>query len=229
MIEVLVAWLTNPEHWTGPGGIPARVGLHIGISAVSLGIAAAIALPLGVWIGHTGRGERIASNVALFGRSLPSLAAIAIIVPITTRIDPQNGFFLYPTLIAMVVLAIPPILVNTFTGIREVDRDLVESARGMGLTEGQLVRRLELPIALPVIAGGIQSAAVQVIATATLGAIYGLTDLGSYITEGAAQNDDGQLLGGVFLVTALALAAQGALALAQRGLTPRGLQVARGS
>jgi len=229
MIDVLVAWLTNPEHWTGPGGIPARVGLHIGISAVSLGIAAAIALPLGIWIGHTGRGERVASNVALFGRSLPSLAAIAIIVPITTRIDPQNGFFLYPTLIAMVVLAIPPILVNTFTGIREVDRDLVESARGMGLTEGQLVRRLELPIALPVIAGGIQSAAVQVIATATLGAIYGLTDLGSYITEGAAQNDDGQLLGGVFLVTVLALAAQGALALAQRGLTPRGLRVARGS
>jgi osmoprotectant transport system permease protein len=186
-------------------------------------------LPLGIWIGHTGRGERLASNLALFGRALPSLAAIAIIVPITTRIDPQNGFFLYPTLIAMVVLAIPPMLVNSFTGIREVDRDLVESARGMGLTEGQLVRRVELPIALPVILGGVRSATVQVIATATLGAIYGLRDLGSYVTEGAAQNDDGQLLGGVLLVTMLALVAEGTLALAQRGLTSRGLRVAQGS
>jgi len=229
MIDSLVAWLTNPAHWAGSGGIPARLGLHVAISAVSLGVATAIALPLGIWIGHTGRGERFASNVALFGRALPSLAAIAIIVPITTQLDPQNGFFLYPTLIAMVVLAIPPILVNAFTGIREVDRELVESARGMGLTERQLVRRVELPIALPVIVGGLRSATVQVIATATLGAIYGLRDLGSYVTEGAAQNDDGQLLGGVLLVTLLALVAEGALALAQRGLTSRGLRLSPGT
>jgi len=229
MLEALVTWLTNPAQWTGSAGIPARLALHVGISAISLGVAAAIAFPLGVWIGHTGRGERLASNLALFGRALPSLAAIAILVPITTLIDPQNGFFLYPTLIAMVVLAIPPILVNTFTGIREVDRDLVESARGMGLTEGQLVRRVELPIALPVIVGGFRSATVQVIATATLGAIYGLRDLGSYVTEGIAQSDDGQLLGGVLLVTALALLAEGALALAQHGLTSRGLRAAQGT
>lgn len=229
MIDALVAWLTNPEHWAGPGGIPARLGLHVAISAISLGVATALALPLGIWIGHTGRGERFASNIALFGRALPSLAAIAIIVPITTQLDPQNGFFLYPTLIAMVVLAIPPILVNAFTGIREVDHELVESARGMGLTESQLIRRVELPIALPVIVGGIRSATVQVIATATLGAIYGLRDLGSYVTEGAAQNDDGQLLGGVLLVTLLALTAEGALALAQRGLTSRGLRLSPGT
>lgn len=228
-MDGVLAWLTDPAQWTGANPIPARLGLHLGISALSLGFAAAIGLPLGIWIGHTGRGERFASNFALFGRALPSLAAIAILVPITTLIDPDRGFKVYPTVIAMVVLAIPPILVNTFTGVREVNRELVESARGMGLTEGQLIRRVELPIALPVIVGGLRSATVQIIATATLGALYGLTDLGSYITEGVAQNDDAKLFGGVVLVTALALVAEAALALAQRSLTSPGVRLAQGS
>ena len=225
-MDHVLAWLTDPAQWTGANPIPARLGLHVGISALSLAVASAVGLPLGIWIGHTGRGERFASNLALFGRALPSLAAIAILVPITTLVDPERGFGLYPTVIAMVALAIPPILVNTFTGIREVDRDLVESARGMGLTEGLLVRQVELPIALPVIVGGLRSATVQVIATATLGAIYGLTDLGSYVTEGVAQNDDAKLFGGVILVTALALVAEGALALVQRQLTSPGIRLA---
>ena len=225
-MDHVLAWLTDPAQWTGANPIPARLGLHVGISALSLAVATAVGLPLGIWIGHTGRGERFASNLALFGRALPSLAAIAILVPITTLVDPERGFGLYPTVIAMVALAIPPILVNTFTGIREVDRDLVESARGMGLTEGLLVRQVELPIALPVIVAGLRSATVQVIATATLGAIYGLTDLGSYVTEGVAQNDDAKLFGGVILVTALALVAEGALALVQRQLTSPGIRLA---
>ncbi len=225
----VVTWLTSPAQWTASTGIPARLGLHVGISALSLGIAAAVALPVGIWIGHTGRGERFASNLALFGRALPSLAAIAILVPLTVLLDRDLGFGLYPTIIAMVVLAIPPILVNTFTGIRGVDRDLVESGRGMGLTDADLIRGVELPLALPVIVSGLRSATVQVIATATLGAIYGLRDLGSYVTEGVAQNDDAQLLGGVILVTLLALAAEGSLSLVQRALTPRGLRIAQGS
>jgi len=134
-------------------------------------------------------------------------------------LDPQLGFFLYPTLIAMIVLAIPPILVNASAGIAEVDRDLVESARGMGMTEGQILRRVEIPLAVPVIVGGIRSASVQVIATATLGAIYGLGALGGFIVEGVAQRDDGRLFAGVALVALLALGAEGGLGLLQRRLS----------
>jgi osmoprotectant transport system permease protein len=220
------AWFTDPAHWTGPSGIPTRLVEHIGISAASLLIAASIALPVGLWIGHTRRGVRLAINLANLGRSIPSLAAIGIVVPVTVMIDPQAGFKVYPTLVAMVVLAIPPILVNAYAGIAQVDLDLVEAARGMGLREGQILGMVEIPIALPVIVGGLRSAIVQVVATATLGALYGLGALGAYIVEGVAQSDDGKLFGGVILVAGLALAAEALLALAQRRLVSPGLQVA---
>lgn len=226
MIEDIAAWFTDPANWTGPNGIPTRVLEHVEIALAALLIAAAIGLPIGIWIGHTRRHVRFAINLANLGRAVPSLAAIAIIVPITQAISPKGGGFdLYPTIIAMVLLAIPPILVNTYAGISEVDRDLVESARGMGLREGDILRGVELPIALPVVIGGIRSAAVQVIATATLGAIYGLGALGRYIISGLQQNDaNGMLFGGVILVALLALTAEGLLALAQRGLTSPGLR-----
>jgi osmoprotectant transport system permease protein len=178
----------------------------------------AIALPLGLYIGHTRRGQAFAVNLANVGRAIPSLAAIAIVVPFTQAIDPGPGFNLYPTVIAMIVLAIPPILVNTYAGVSGVDADLVESARAMGMTERQVLTRVELPVAVPIIVGGIRSASVQVIATATLGAIYGLGALGGFIVEGIAQNDDGQLFAGVVLVALLALVAEGGLALVQRRL-----------
>jgi osmoprotectant transport system permease protein len=226
MINDIATWFADPAHWTGPNGIPTRVLEHVEISVVALVIAAAIGLPVGIWIGHTRRHVRFAINLANLGRAVPSLAAIAIIVPITQAISPKGGGFdLYPTIIAMVLLAIPPILVNTYAGVSEVDRDLVESARGMGLREGEILRGVELPIALPVVIGGIRSAAVQVIATATLGAIYGLGALGRYIISGLQQNDaNGMLFGGVILVALLALSAEGLLALAQRGLTSPGLR-----
>jgi osmoprotectant transport system permease protein len=176
-------------------------------------------LPLGLYIGHTRRGQALAINLANVGRAIPSLAAIAIVVPFTQMIDPGLGFNLYPTVIAMIVLAIPPILVNSYAGVADVDADLVESARGMGMTERQILRRVEIPVAIPVIVGGLRSAAVQVIATATLGAIYGLGALGGYIVEGVAQRDDGRLFAGVVLVAMLALLAEGGLALAQRRLS----------
>jgi osmoprotectant transport system permease protein len=147
---------------------------------------------------------------------VPSIALIGIVVPITQAFDPINGFSLYPTVLAMVVLAIPPILVNAFVGVREVDAEVVGAARGMGLSEGQILRRVELPLALPVVLGGIRSAAVQVIATTTLGAIFALGGLGRFVVDGLAQNDDGMLFGGVLLVAALAMAAEGLLALLQR-------------
>lgn len=218
MISAAATWFADPAHWAGPNGVPFRLLQHVGISLVSVLIAAAIALPLGLYIGHTRRGQALAVNLANIGRAIPSLAAIAIAVPFTQMLDPRLGFNLYPTVIAMIVLAIPPILVNTFAGVAGVDRDLVESARAMGMTERQLLARVEIPVAVPVIVGGIRSASVQVIATATLGAIYGLGALGGFIVEGIAQNDDGQLLAGVVLVALLALLAEGGLALVQRRL-----------
>jgi osmoprotectant transport system permease protein len=224
LVGATLAWLVDPAHWSGPSGIPARVGEHLALSAAALLIAAAIALPLGTWVGHTRRGARLALNSANLARAVPSLAVIGIAIPITTAIDPQLGFRVIPTLIAMVALGVPPILVNTYAGVSEVDRDLTETARGMGFTALGVLGRIELPLALPVIVAGLGSAAVQIIATATLGAIFGFGGLGTYLTEGIAQNDDPKVFGGVVLVALLALAAEGGFALLARGLTPRGVR-----
>jgi osmoprotectant transport system permease protein len=224
VVRQMAAWLGNPASWNGPGGIPTRVGEHVAISLASLLVASAIALPVGLWIGHTGRGASIAVNLANLGRAIPSLAAIGIVVPFTQALDPDLGFSLYPTLVGMIVLAVPPILVNSYVGVWEVDRDLVEAARGMGFRERQILGRVEIPVAMPVILGGLRSAAVQVIATATLGAIYSLGGLGRFIVDGIAQNDDGQLFGGVLLVAILALSAEGSFALVQRVVTSPGLR-----
>jgi osmoprotectant transport system permease protein len=226
---MMIDWLLDPAHWSGPDGIPLRLAEQVGISAISLLIAAAIALPVGAWIGHTGRAATLAVNIANIGRAIPSLAAIGIIAPITQAFDPELGFKVYPTLFAMIILAIPPILVNTYAGVSGVDRELVEAARGVGFRERQILLRIEVPIALPVIAAGLRSATVQVIATATLGALFGFGGLGRYLVDGVAQNDNGQLFGGVFLVAALALLAEGGFALLQRALTSPGLRLARSS
>jgi osmoprotectant transport system permease protein len=216
IVETVVAWLTDPANWSGPDGIPVRLGEHIAISLVSLAIALAVALPAGLHVGHTRRGSGLAVGIANIGRAVPSLALIGLILPITQALDPEKGFNLYPTILAMAILAIPPVLVNTYAGITEVDGDLVEAARAMGLTERQVLRRIEIPLALPVMLGGVRSATVQVIATTTLGAIFALGGLGRYIVDGIATRDDGMLFGGVVLVAALAMASEGLLAAFQR-------------
>ena len=157
---------------------------HVGISLAALIIALAIALPVGLWIGHTGRGVYVAINSANIWRALPSLAIIAMVLPITAAIDPQAGFKVYPTIIAMVVLAMPPILVNAYSGIAGVDRDVIEAGRAQGLTERQLLTSVELPLAVEVILAGIRSASVQILATATLAAIFGFGGLGRYLVNG---------------------------------------------
>jgi len=216
LVGQTVAWLTDPSHWVGPGSIPARLFEHLVLSGVSLAIAMAIAIPVGVWIGHTGRHTAIAVNLANVWRALPSLAVIGIALPVTAAIDPQLGFKVYPTLIAMVVLAVPPILINSYAGIAGVDRDLVEAARGMGMRERQVVGRLELPLGSPAILTGVRSGAVQVVATATLGAIFGSGGLGRFLVEGIDQRNDGMTYGGVVLVAALALSVEGAFVLLLR-------------
>jgi osmoprotectant transport system permease protein len=224
LVVATAAWLSDPANWQGRGSIPTRLLEHIALSGVSLALAIAIALPIGLWIGHTRRGATLAVNLANLGRALPSLAVIGLVLPITAALDPQNGFKLYPTVIAMVALAAPPILVNAYAGVAGVDPDFVESARGMGMTEAGILRRVEIPVALPVIAGGIRSGAVQIVATATLGAIFGGPGLGQFIVEAISQNDDGKLFGGVVLIAALSLATEVAFAAIQRAATSPGLR-----
>ncbi|MDQ6794820.1 MAG: ABC transporter permease, partial [Chloroflexota bacterium] len=222
LITATIGWLADPAHWQGRAGIPTRLLEHVGLSAASLAIAIAIALPLGLWIGHTGRGARLAVNLANLGRAIPSLAVMGLVLPVTAAIDPQAGFKIYPTVIAMVVLAAPPILVNAYSGIAGVDRDLVESARGVGMRERQILTDVEIPVALPIVAGGIRSGAVQIVATATLGAIFGGPGLGRYIVEAIAQSDDAMLFAGVVLVAGLSIVTELSFAAAQRRVTSPG-------
>lgn len=227
LLSRTLAWLTDPTHWAGPNGIPARLLEHAGWSAVSLLIAVAIALPVGLWIGHTRRFTWLAVNAANVWRALPSLAVIAIVLPITAAIDPQAGFKIYPTVVAMVVLAVPPILVNAQAGLTEVERDMIEAGRGQGMSEWQILGRVELPLAVPVIAAGIRSAAIQVVATATLGALLGGPGLGRYLVEGFATfslGGDAQVVAGAALVAGLVVAVEAVFAVAQYLLTPRGLR-----
>lgn len=199
----VAAWFADPAHWRGEDGIPVRVWEHVQLSGVAVGIAAAIALPLGFYLGHTGRGGFVAINVANIGRALPSLALIALGLVVSIALGLGLGF--WPTLFALVPLAIPPILTNTFVAVRGVDRDTVEAARGMGLREAQILRQVELPLALPLILGGVRTAAVNVVATATLGALVAGGALGRYIVDGLALQEYDRLFAGALLVALLAI------------------------
>ena len=227
LIGATVAWLSDPAHWQGSNGIPARLLEHLALSGVSLVLATLVALPLGLWIGHTGRYSWLVVTSANAWRALPSFAVIGLLVPFTTLLDPSLGFTLYPTLVAMVVIAGPPILVNAYQWIADVDDDIVEAARAMGMKERQILRGVEIPVALPVLATGIRSAAVQVIATATLGSAFGFGGLGRFIILGDANQDNGELLGGVVLVAALAMTTIGLFLVLERRIVSAGL--ARGT
>lgn len=223
-------WLLDASHWSGANGVPARLIEHVGLSAASLAIALAIALPAGLWIGHTGRFTWLAVNSANLWRALPSLAVIAIVLPITAPLDPQAGFKIYPTVAAMIVLALPPILVNAHAGIAAVEADVVEAARGQGLSGWQVLTRVELPLAVPVIIAGVRSGAIQIVATATLGAILGFGGLGRYLVDGFAQfsrGGDAQMVAGAVLVAALVIATELVFAAIQFMLTPRPLRIER--
>jgi osmoprotectant transport system permease protein len=223
LLTMTAQWLTDPINWQGSNGIPARLAEHVALSGVSMLLASLVAIPLGLWIGHTGRFSWLIVSSANAWRALPSFAVIGLLVPFTTSVDRDLGFTLYPTLIAMLVLAGPPLLVNSYQGIAGVDRDLVEAARAMGMRERQILLGLEIPIALPVIATGLRSAAVQVVATATLGATFGFGGLGRYIVLGDANKNNGELFGGVVLVAALALTTLALFLLIERRLVSPGL------
>jgi osmoprotectant transport system permease protein len=218
-----VAWILDPAHWTGPDGIPVRTLEHVALSAASLLIAAAIALPVGLYTGHTGRLGTAVTNVASFGRSVPSYALLLVFFTLT-------GAFGAPTTIpTLVLLAVPPLLAGVHVAIREVDRDTVEAGRGMGMRERDVLRRVEIPIGLPLILVGARTAAVQVVATATLGALVAGGGLGRYIVDGfALRGEEGtaRLVAGAILVALLAIATERGFTLLERRTVAPGVRPA---
>jgi osmoprotectant transport system permease protein len=218
-----IGWLTDPSSWQGGTGIPWRFVEHVAMAGVSILVATLIALPVGLFTGHTGRGANLAINLANVGRAVPSYAVIVIILPFSLAFSRDLGLNVIPTFLAMVLLAVPPILVNAYTGIREVDRDLVESARGMGLRERQILAGVEVPLAAPVIVGGFRTAVLNVIATATIGAVLGFGGFGRFILDGRLRgiSGTGELIGGAILVAVLAVGVDLLLALVQRWFARR--------
>ncbi len=218
----VAAWFTDPASWSGRDAIPARVGEHVALSGVSLLAGLAIALPLGLFIGHTRRWAGAVVAITNVGRAVPSVGILGLALPLTLQLG--WGIGVPPTLLALTVLAIPPIVLNAYVGIRDVEPDLVEAARGMGMRESQVLRRVELPIGLPVILAGVRTASIQVIATATLGAILSTGGLGRYVADGLARQDYPLMFGGALLVMTLALTSEALFALAQRSAVSPGLR-----
>ena len=204
----------------GLGEIGHLAANHFLVSFVAVIVAIAVALPLSLWLGHFGRGQFIAGSVANIGRAVPSLAIIAFFVAFL-----GSGFT--NVCFALILLAIPPILTNTYVGMRQVARELVDAARGQGMSGAQIVRRIELPLALPTIFGGIRLAAVAVLATAIIAPLAGYETLGTPIISFNVYGTAGQL-GAAIVVASLTLAADAGFAAVQRLVTPKGLKVARG-
>jgi osmoprotectant transport system permease protein len=211
-------YLGSDAAWEGQNGLPSLFWAHLKLSLASLLIAGVLALPPAVVLGHVKRGALLAVSIVNIGRAIPSFAVVALLLPFSLRWGFGLGF--WPTLVALVLLAAPPIFTNTYTGVRDVPADAVEAARGMGMLPSQLLRRVEVPVALPLILTGLRVSAVQVVATATLGALVGYRCLGTPIIAGFQKNDKGALLAAAILVIAMALLFDALFALAQRILVP---------
>src|SRR5947209_254363 len=216
-IGQVVQWFLDPAHWQGDAGILHRTYEHVLMSGLAVLTAALIALPVGIAIGHFGRGGIVAINVSNIGRAVPSFAVLVIAVQLF-------GIGALPAFIALVALAIPPMVTNSYIGMREVDADVREAARGMGMRERAVLLRVELPIALPFIMAGIRTSAVKVVATATLAAVVAWGGLGRFIVDGLGLQDYPMLFAGAVMVAILSLVVEFSLAGAQRLATPAGLR-----
>lgn len=212
------SYLTTAEHWQGDRGITALLVAHVEISVTAVVLALAVALLPAVLLGHAKRGGFLAVSIVNVGRALPSFAIIALVLPFSLEWGWGLGF--WPTCVALVLLAVPPVFTNTYTGVRDVDPGTVEAAAAMGMRPRHVVTGVEVPNAAPLIITGVRVSSVQVVATATLGALVGFRCLGSLIVEGFAQQDDGKLLTGAFLVAVLSLVTEGMFSLVHRWATP---------
>lgn len=216
-----IAWLLSPERWSGPYALPVLLGQHLFYTAISVLIAAAIAVPLGWWIGHTGRGRELAVAVSGAARAVPAFGLMVLLVLLL-------GVARTPVaaVATFVLLAIPSLLAGAYTGLEAIDRRTVDAATGTGMTGWQVFWKVEVPLGLPLLVGGLRAALLQVIATVTIGAYVNLGGLGWPIIQGIPLRRFDQVLGGAILVALLALLVDLLLAVAQQAAVPRGLRVA---
>ena len=219
----LFTWLSDGTHWSGEDGIPHRLLEHLTYSGIAVLIAAVIAIPLGLYVGHTGRGRFVVVNVAGAARAIPSLGLLFIsVLWVGPRLS-GDAAFVVPCEIVLVVLAIPPILAGAYSGVEEVDPAARDAAKGMGMRGFDVLTEVELPCALPLIFSGLRSGTLQVVATATIAATAGLGGLGRFLIDGLSVRDFGQMAGGAVLVAVLALAVDVVFAVVQRFTVSPGL------
>jgi osmoprotectant transport system permease protein len=211
-------WLKSPQQWQGHDGIPLRVLQHLAYSGLSLLFAMLIAVPLGLLIGHYGRGGFVVVNLTNIWRAIPTLGLLILVVVLL-------GLGVLAWLIPLVALAIPPILINTYEGVAGVDPDLKDAAQGMGMTDWQLLWKVEAPVAIPLIMLGLRTSAIFVVATATIAAEIGVGGLGRFIIDGLAANNYGEVAGGAAVIVVLALLVQLAFTGLRRLVTPTGLRL----
>lgn len=223
LLHEVVDWFSNRAHWQGDGGVPHQLLEHVRMALVATVAACLVALPPAVWFGHRRRFGSIAVNVSNIGRAIPSFAILVIGTQAFGLLAlPIIGSF--TTFIALFALAVPPLVVNGYVAVAEVPEELRDAARGMGMSDGQLLRRVELPVAIPLLMAGVRTAAVAVVATATIAAFVGADGLGRFIIDGRSVNDQAEIFAGALLVALLSLATEGGLALVQAAITPRGLR-----
>ncbi len=214
------SFFSDPTNWSGANGIPQLTAFHLYLTVLAVALGAVIAIPLGAFIGHTGKGGFLVVGVANGFRALPELGLLTLFVVLI-------GLGVLPVTLALVVLAIPPFLAGTYAGINNVDASVTDAARGMGMREWSVLFRVELPIALPLILSGLRTAVLQVIATATIAAYVGTDSLGYFIFQGESSRDYTTMLGGAVLIAALALIVEGLLALVQHFVVSPGLRTVR--
>ncbi|MFF4896539.1 ABC transporter permease [Streptomyces sp. NPDC001068] len=204
-------WLTDAAHWAGDDGIGHRLLQHLALTAVCLVVSCVIALPVALVLGHLGKGGALAVNISNVGRAVPTFAVLVLLL-----LTPVGRWGEGPTVVALVLFAVPPLLTNAYVGMREVDRGIVQAARGMGMTGRQLLLRVELPLALPLVLNGVRIAAVQLVATATIAALAGGGGLGRIITAGFNLASTPQVVAGAILVAVFALVVEGVFELVER-------------
>jgi len=221
----VLEWFTTADNWLGTTGILNRTWEHVQLSAIAVAVAGVIAVPAGVALGHVGRGGVAAVAVVNIGRAVPSFGIVALALPITIKLGLGLGF--WPTFLALVALALPPMFTNSYTGVDEVDAALVEAGRGMGMRGPEILRQIELPAASPLILAAVRISSVQVVATATLGALVAWGGLGRFIIDGFARGDEVMVFAGGLLVALLAVLTELFFSLIERVILPRGLQIRR--
>jgi osmoprotectant transport system permease protein len=217
------AWIFTPSHWVtvnlGPG-IGQRTLEHLGITGLALLFTAIIAVPLGLYIGHTGKGRTVAIAASNISRALPTLGLLSVLILLL-------GIGLLPVTVVLVILGIPPLLAGVYAGLESVNRETIDAARAVGMTELQVLSKVEVPLAAALLLGGLRAATLQIIATVAVAATFSGGGLGNYVISGVAQADYAQMMGGAILITALALVVDALFAIVQRFVVPRG--VSRGT